>query len=168
MSIENVDRAAARALLEWQIAMGADEAIGELPANRLAPPPIPAAIAELGPRVARPSPLPFPPPPPSDTSPASGEGQGGGKAGEGQRAGGPTIVAPPGMLTESLAEAAQSARALAADAASIEALGALVASFDGCTLKRTATTTVFIDGNPAAPVLIIGEAPGAEEDRMGR
>src|SRR6266403_1251962 len=50
----------------------------------------------------------------------------------------------------------------------IEALGALVAAFDGCPLKRTATTTVFIDGNPAAPIMIIGEAPGAEEDRIGR
>src|SRR6202162_3894922 len=77
-------------------------------------------------------------------------------------------MAPPAALAESLAEAAQSARALAAGAESIEALGALVAGFDGCPLKRTATNTVFIDGNPAAPVMIIGEAPGAEEDRLGR
>ena len=48
------------------------------------------------------------------------------------------------------------------------ALAALVAGFDGCPLKRTATNTVFIDGNPAAPVIIIGEAPGADEDRIGR
>jgi len=47
-------------------------------------------------------------------------------------------------------------------------LGALVAAFDGCPLKRTATNTVFIDGNPAAPLMIVGEAPGAEEDRIGR
>src|SRR5207302_8992708 len=80
----------------------------------------------------------------------------------------PSLVSPPQALAESLAEAAQSARALAASAESIEALAALVASFDGCALKRTATTTVFIDGNPAAPVMIIGEAPGAEEDRLGR
>jgi DNA polymerase len=79
-----------------------------------------------------------------------------------------SVVAPPAALAESLAEAAQSARVLAAGAATIEALGRLVASFDGCPLKRTATNTVFIDGNPAAPVMIIGEAPGAEEDRLGR
>ncbi|HEV2303181.1 MAG TPA: uracil-DNA glycosylase, partial [Stellaceae bacterium] len=40
--------------------------------------------------------------------------------------------------------------------------------FDGCALKRTATNTVFVDGNPMAPVLFLGEGPGAEEDRTGR
>ena len=77
-------------------------------------------------------------------------------------------AAPPPALTESLGEAAQSARRLASGADSVEALAALVAGFDGCPLKRTATNTVFIDGNPAAPVMIIGEAPGADEDRIGR
>jgi len=77
-------------------------------------------------------------------------------------------AAPPKVLTESLAEAAQSARRLAAGADSVAALAALVAGFDGCGLKRTATNTVFADGNPAAPVMIIGEGPGADEDRIGR
>jgi uracil-DNA glycosylase family 4 len=80
----------------------------------------------------------------------------------------PVPAAPPPVLTESLGEAAQSARRLAAGADSVAALAALVAEFDGCPLKRTATNTVFIDGNPAAPVMIIGEAPGADEDRIGR
>jgi uracil-DNA glycosylase len=80
----------------------------------------------------------------------------------------PIPAAPPPALTESLGEAAQSARQLASGAGSVEALAALVAQFDGCALKRTATNTVFIDGNPAAPVMIIGEAPGADEDRIGR
>ena len=77
-------------------------------------------------------------------------------------------VAPPRALTESLAEAAQSARRLAAGADSVAALAALIAGFDGCSLKRTATNTVFADGNPAAPIMIIGEGPGADEDRIGR
>jgi DNA polymerase len=77
-------------------------------------------------------------------------------------------VEPPKALTESLGEAAQSARLLAAHAETVEALAALIASFDGCSLKRTATNTVFADGNPAAPVLLIGEGPGADEDRIGR
>src|SRR5262249_47382297 len=77
-------------------------------------------------------------------------------------------VEPPPVLTESLGEAPQSARRLAAGADSVAALAALVAEFDGCPLKRTATNTVFIDGNPAAPVMIVGEAPGADEDRIGR
>ena len=80
----------------------------------------------------------------------------------------PVAAAPPAALTESLGEAAQSARRLASSADSVAALAALVAKFDGCPLKRTATNTVFIDGNPAAPVMIIGEAPGADEDRIGR
>jgi DNA polymerase len=71
-------------------------------------------------------------------------------------------------LTESLAEAAQSARQLAAGAETVAALATLVAGFDGCGLKRTATNTVFADGNPAAAVMIIGEGPGADEDRIGR
>jgi DNA polymerase len=79
-----------------------------------------------------------------------------------------TAAAPPKALTESLAEAARSARQLAAGAKTVEALAAVIAGFDGCGLKRTATNTVFADGNPAAPVMIIGEGPGADEDRMGR
>src|SRR5215472_1435935 len=80
----------------------------------------------------------------------------------------PVPAAPPPALTESLGEAAQSARRLASSADSVEALAALVAKFDGCPLRHTATNTVFTDGNPTAPVLIIGEAPGADEDRIGR
>jgi uracil-DNA glycosylase len=78
------------------------------------------------------------------------------------------VAAVPPALPESLAEAAQSARRLAEGADTVEALAALVAAFDDCPLKRTATNTVFADGNPRAPVMIIGEAPGAEEDRLGR
>ncbi|HET6468191.1 MAG TPA: uracil-DNA glycosylase [Geminicoccaceae bacterium] len=40
--------------------------------------------------------------------------------------------------------------------------------FDGCPLKATATRLCFADGNRAARVMLIGEAPGAEEDRQGR
>src|SRR6266851_5645156 len=131
--------ASALALLEWQIAMGADEALGEIAPNRLAPPPA------APPTAAIPAPRQVP------SSSAA-----------------PSVVRPPDALAESLAEAAQAARLLAAGAETIEALGALVAGFDGCPLKRTATNTVFLDGNPAASVMIIGEAPGAEEDRLGR
>ena len=77
-------------------------------------------------------------------------------------------AAPPRALAESNAEAAQSARRLVADAETVAALAALVTGFEGCALKQTATNTVFADGNPAAPVMIIGEAPGADEDRIGR
>jgi DNA polymerase len=78
------------------------------------------------------------------------------------------VAAPPPALVESQAEGAQSARRLAAGAKTVVELAARVAAFDGCSLKSTATNTVFADGNPTAPVMIIGEAPGAEEDRTGR
>ncbi|MDP5370306.1 MAG: uracil-DNA glycosylase, partial [Pseudomonadota bacterium] len=38
----------------------------------------------------------------------------------------------------------------------------------GCDLIKAATHTVFADGNPAADVMLIGEAPGADEDRLGQ
>ncbi len=43
-----------------------------------------------------------------------------------------------------------------------------ILDFDGCALKKTATNLVFADGNPAAQVMLIGEAPGADEDRQGK
>jgi DNA polymerase len=136
------DAAAALALLRWYVEMGVDEAIGETEPNRLLPPE-PAAMQQPAPSIRASQITPRPP----------------------ARA---ALVAPPGAFAESLAEAAQSARRLAAGADSIEALAALVAGFEDCPLKRTATKTVFIDGNPAAPIMFIGEAPGADEDRIGR
>jgi uracil-DNA glycosylase len=65
------------------------------------------------------------------------------------------------------AAALQSARALAAAAKSVAELKEALAAFDGCALKRTATRLVFADGNPEAKVMLIGEAPGADEDRAG-
>ncbi len=49
----------------------------------------------------------------------------------------------------------------------LEALRQAMESFDGCTLKKTASNLVFADGNPEAKIMIIGEAPGGDEDRMG-
>lgn len=60
------------------------------------------------------------------------------------------------------------AQALAAQARNLEDLRAAMAGFDLCELKKGARNTVFADGNPAARVLILGEAPGADEDREGR
>lgn len=60
------------------------------------------------------------------------------------------------------------ARAAAARATSLPALRDIIAAFDLCDLKKGARNTVFADGNPAARVLILGEAPGREEDIEGR
>ncbi len=62
--------------------------------------------------------------------------------------------------------AASHAAAMACD--SLGALKAAIAAFDLCELKRGARNTVFADGNPAARVLVLGEAPGRDEDLEGR
>ncbi|MGE0739942.1 MAG: uracil-DNA glycosylase family protein [Hyphomonadaceae bacterium] len=61
-----------------------------------------------------------------------------------------------------------SARALASAATTIAELRAAVQAFDGCALKATARNTVFSDGVDDAPVLIIGEAPGKDEDEQAK
>lgn len=60
------------------------------------------------------------------------------------------------------------AEALAAAADSLEALAAAQQQFDGIELKKGARNFCFSDGNPDARLLILGEAPGDEEDRQGR
>lgn len=59
------------------------------------------------------------------------------------------------------------AESIARNCTSLAALRDAVMAFDGCALKRTAKSTVFSDGATDAPLMIIGEAPGAEEDRQG-
>ncbi len=67
-----------------------------------------------------------------------------------------------------LAADAARAAALAAAADSLEALRQAIAAFDGSPLRETATNLVFADGVAGAETMLIGEAPGAEEDRLGR
>jgi uracil-DNA glycosylase len=63
---------------------------------------------------------------------------------------------------------AQSARDAAAASQTLEELRAQLLAFEGCALKATATQLVFADGSPNAEIMIVGEAPGADEDRLGR
>jgi DNA polymerase len=63
---------------------------------------------------------------------------------------------------------AQSARESAATAQTLDELRARLDAFTGCALKNTATQLVFSDGNPQADIMFVGEAPGADEDRIGR
>lgn len=59
------------------------------------------------------------------------------------------------------------ARELAASAQSLDELRERLAQFDGCNLKFTAKKLVFSDGNPQGPLMVIGEAPGRDEDMEG-
>ena len=127
------------ALLEWYLAMGVDEAIGTTPQDRF------AAVSRLpGASATAAAPQPVLTPPPLAAPPA--------------------IARPLASATSEIA----GARRLAEAAATLAELEAAVASFDGCALRKTATHTVFADGTPHAPVMVIGEAPGADEDRIGK
>lgn len=63
--------------------------------------------------------------------------------------------------------AGKGAADLAAAATTLDELRAALAAFEGCPLKASATNLVFADGTPDARLVLIGEAPGAEEDRAG-
>ncbi|NVK34851.1 MAG: uracil-DNA glycosylase [Rhodobacteraceae bacterium] len=64
-------------------------------------------------------------------------------------------------------EAVESARVLASSATSLSDLRSRLEAFSGCNLKLSAKNLVFADGNPNARVMLIGEAPGREEDLKG-
>lgn len=65
------------------------------------------------------------------------------------------------------AGAVQRATELARKATSLDDLKSVIEAFDGCNLKFTARSTVFADGNPKANIMLIGEAPGRDEDEQG-
>jgi DNA polymerase len=136
----------AAALLRWYVEQGVDEAIGEEPIDRFAAPPPSAAMAPvvpLEPAARASTPLRAPSPPP--------------------------ILAPPrGPVPLESPQLVEDARALADGCSTLAELEAAIRGFEGCALKRTAKNTVFADGTPGAPVMIVGEAPGADEDRLGK
>jgi DNA polymerase len=127
-------------LLAFYLEAGVDCALTETPVNRLSDPDIIAT---------RPSEA--PPPSPARTIPAAPAAI--------TLARGEAVVAPEAAII--------SAREAARTAPTLEALRALLETFDGCALKQTATRLVFSDGNPQARVMFVGEAPGREEDIEG-
>ena len=131
------------ALLKWYVDLGVDETIGEEAMDRFAAP------------VAAPAPAAAPiAAPPAIRSPAATPS--------------PSTPPPRAAVPLESPQIVDDARSLAATAGSIEELEAAVRAFEGCTLKRTAKNTVFADGLPGSPVMIVGEAPGADEDRLGK
>jgi uracil-DNA glycosylase len=60
------------------------------------------------------------------------------------------------------------AREVARAAPDLAALETALATFDGCPLKKTAKHLCFARGNPQARVMLVGEAPGRDEDLEGR
>ena len=76
----------------------------------------------------------------------------------------PTALPPAPLPPEA---AVTDARAQARQAKSLDELRRILDSFEGCELKRHAKQLVFADGNPAARIMFVGEAPGREEDLEG-
>lgn len=66
------------------------------------------------------------------------------------------------------AQAMEQSKQLAAACGSLEELKQTIHNFNGLSVKKTATNMVFADGNPNADIMLIGEAPGADEDRQGK
>jgi uracil-DNA glycosylase len=146
---------AARELLAFYLEAGVDAVVGEEPINRLTGEVVPGVAA------ATPAPEVDPPataaPPPWPTLPP--------KAG---RSGGFGLERPtPAAAPPSPEAAVMAAREAARSAASLADLCAILARFEGCALRTTATQLVFADGNPEARLMFVGEAPGREEDLEG-
>ena len=81
----------------------------------------------------------------------------------------PRPAAAPARPAATVPDEAQAAlaRELAGKAATLAELREAMASFDGCNLKLTAKNLVFADGNPEADLMLVGEAPGRDEDLEG-
>jgi uracil-DNA glycosylase family 4 len=82
----------------------------------------------------------------------------------------PVASSPLRPAQPDVSAAVAQAQALAAAADSLEALAAAIAAFDGCPLKfeGAASQAVVWRGEPTAPLMVIGEGPGADEDRQGQ
>lgn len=70
-------------------------------------------------------------------------------------------------LAQATVNACKNARDICEEAQTLDQLREAVEKFEGCALKLTANKTVFGGGNPDSKIMLIGEAPGADEDRMG-
>lgn len=70
-------------------------------------------------------------------------------------------------LAQATSSACQNARQICASVETLSELKTLVENFDGCSLRLTANKTVFGYGSENAKLLLVGEAPGADEDRLG-
>lgn len=141
-----LDAETALALLEWQVEMGADEPVTDAGFDRFEP--VDQPRTEDGPLAPVLPSLPL----------ASG----------GQGANQPPKRPDDGHSAEVIAALVAQAESLAASADTLEALATVQERFDGIELKRGARNFCFSDGNSKARVLILGEAPGDQEDREGR
>ena len=77
-------------------------------------------------------------------------------------------VTPQQTPLASQQETIELATTMASNCKDLDALKSVILEFEGCSLKKTATNTVFSDGNADSHIMVIGEAPGGDEDRVGK
>jgi uracil-DNA glycosylase family 4 len=131
-------------LLKWYVDQGIDETIGEEAIDRFAAPAPRAQVTPLPVQPTAPAPTPIRSTPQAPATVLRG----------------PVPIESPQLVED--------ARALARRCSNVAELEAAVRAFEGCALKRTAKNTVFADGVAGSAVMIVGEAPGADEDRLGK
>lgn len=134
-----------RDLLAFYAAAGVDDALADEPIDRFAE----SAQRQAAPEAARPTQA--DPGRPDRNMP--------------ERAAPPPRPAAAAAVPDEAQAAA--ARELAGKAATLDELRQIMESFEGCNLKATAKSMVFADGNPAANLMLVGEAPGRDEDLEG-
>lgn len=83
------------------------------------------------------------------------------------RNGAPARPTAPLALPLDEKQAAESARSIAARCRTLDELREALEVFEGCALRYTAKNLVFADGNPQARIMLVGEAPGKDEDMQG-
>ena len=140
MPDRSAERDSLQALLEFHVEAGVDVALDERPHDRFAEARSPTAQG-------------VPPPQPSEQP---------------KRAAAPPPRPLPRAAAGAPVDAAGLAREQAKQAQSLEELQAILLGFEGCALRFSAKNLAFHDGNPAGRVMLVGEAPGADEDRIGK
>jgi uracil-DNA glycosylase family 4 len=149
------------AALRWLVEAGADEAIAEAPVDRFAQrtPSLRGKENAAPPSAA----------PPRRSPPDS-------ISGSTSAAGTYASALDPPREARNISASAEAvslstlpgaARARAAACTTLDELKSALTAFEGCELKRLATNTVFADGNPLGRIMLIGEAPGRDEDAQG-
>ena len=146
MSAHQSDRRFLIDQLAWQEAMGIDEALLDDAADDTT-----VTLSELAAPAGANRPATAPPVERQEQEPASGTRLSSSSS--------ETAPAPVHQPADPPAELA--------GIASLEELRTALESFEGCALKHTASNMIFADGNPAARLMVIGEVPGRDEDRIG-
>ena len=154
----DMDAQNAAALLQFYVESGAFDGVGDEQVNRyeLVPPTQQSSNAESvsspAPDVARRAPIERP------NFAAPGK--------DSSRASSPTTIPLDAIPQDAMVEA-ENARAIAQSCKTLEELKDALGAFTACPLKSTAKNLVFADGNSDADVMLIGEAPGRDEDIQG-